>query len=217
MQMKTKDRILHTARLMFNAQGTAEVSSRNISEEMGISYGNLCYHFHKKADIIHQLYMNMQTEIDAELSNLQEEIFGFDFMVQSLRRMLEVMHKYKFVFLDFTQLTRKYPKIKAHSMRLHQNRMTIGRKIFNFLSNEGYLREVKHAGHYEMIVHNFIMILNFWVMDSELYFEGEEDQKVDHYLELLYSFVRASLTKKGADAFNEVYKSFMPFYPSPNT
>ncbi len=202
---------------MFNAQGLAEVSSRNISEEMGISYGNLCYHFKKKSDVIHQLYMDMQNELDNELSNLEQEIFGFDFMVQSLRRMLEVMHKYKFVCLDFTLITRKYPKIKAHGVRQYQNRIQIGQRIFTFLMQEGYLKEVKMAGHYEMIVHNFIMILNFWVMDSELYYTGQEENKVDHYLELLYSFVRASLTKKGADAFNEVYKSFLPPHPSPST
>lgn len=195
---------------MFNEQGVSDISSRNISDKLSISYGNLCYHFPKKADLIHQLYMDMQTEIDHELSNLQQEIYGFDFMVQSLRRMLEVMHKYKFVFLDFTLLTRKYPKIKAHAVRQYQNRMSIGRRIFTFLMQEGYLKEERREGHYDMIVHNFLMILNLWVMDAELYYTGANDDKVDHYLELLYSFVRASLTKKGADAFNEVYKIFMP-------
>ncbi|MEL6591416.1 MAG: TetR/AcrR family transcriptional regulator [Bacteroidota bacterium] len=215
--MKTRDKILQTARLMFNEHGVGDISSRNISDELKISYGNLCYHFPKKADLIHQLYMNMQSELDEELSNLQQEIYGFDFMVQSLRRMLEVMHKYKFVFLDFTQLTRKYPKIKAHGVRQYQNRMLIGRRIFTFLSNEGYLKEVQREGHYDMIVHNFLMILNLWVMDAELYYTGSNDHKVDHYLELLYSFVRASLTKKGADAFNEVYASFMPPIPDLST
>ena len=205
--MKTRDKILYTARLLFNARGIAEVSSRNVSDELGISYGNLCYHFHKKADIVHQLYMDMQTELDQEMSNLQAEILGFDFMVQSLRRMLEVMHKYKFVFLDLTLITRKYPKIKAHATRQYQNRMMIGRQLFNFLMQEGYVREVKREGHNEMLVHNFLMILNFWVLDAELYDKEADELKVDHYLELLYSFVRASLTKKGADAFNEVYGS----------
>ncbi|MEO0469795.1 MAG: TetR/AcrR family transcriptional regulator [Bacteroidota bacterium] len=208
--MKTKDRILAAALRLFNEQGVSNVSSRTVSDDLQISYGNLTYYFPKKEDIIYQLYMNMQAELDQQFSKLRQEIFQFDFMVRSLRGTLEVLHSYRFVFLDLTYLTRKFPKIKAHAVRQYHSRQEIGKQIFGFLMREGYLKEEKVEGHYDMLVHNVVMILNLWIMDSEIYYRGSESAKVDHYLELIYSFVRASLTKKGADAFMDVYREFQP-------
>ncbi|MEO1451807.1 MAG: TetR/AcrR family transcriptional regulator, partial [Bacteroidota bacterium] len=50
--MKTRDKILEKARLLFNEHGLASVSSRSISDELGISNCNLCYHFARKNDNI---------------------------------------------------------------------------------------------------------------------------------------------------------------------
>ena len=71
--MKTRDKILETARELFNNDGVSTVSSRNISDAMNISYGNLCYHFPKKDDIIMQLYASMQTELDTEVAKFYLE------------------------------------------------------------------------------------------------------------------------------------------------
>ncbi|MEL6675718.1 MAG: TetR/AcrR family transcriptional regulator [Bacteroidota bacterium] len=203
--MKTREKILHQAREMFNARGIAAVSSRNISEEMGISYGNLCYHFPRKDDIILQLYRDMQTELDLEVANLKAEIFRFDFMVRSLRKMLEVHYRYKFIFLDLSSLSRKFPFIQEHARRQYQFRVAICREIYDFLMQEGYLKMEKKEGHYDKLVHSVLMILNAWIVDSEIYYEGSENKKVDHYLEMIYRFVSSSLTKEGAEAFMKVY------------
>ena len=58
-----------------------------------------------------------------------------------------------------------------------------------------------------MLIHNLLLILNAWIADSELFYEGKEEDKIDYYLEMLYTCIRGSLTKKGLEAFNEVYKN----------
>lgn len=203
--MKTRDRILSTALILFNEKGLSEISSRYISIEMGISYGNLCYHFAKKDDLILQLYYDMQREMAAEVANLQAEIFGFDFMVKSLRSMLVVLDKYKFIFLDFAQIVRKLPQLRSHAQQQYQNRIQICKGIYTFLILEGYLKEEKVEGHYDLLAHNMIMILNSWIVDAEIYYTGPEENKTDHYLRLIYRFVSSSLTKEGEEAFDKVY------------
>ncbi|MDR1481965.1 MAG: TetR/AcrR family transcriptional regulator [Synergistaceae bacterium] len=47
-----REKILETARDLFNRRGYNEVSMRNISDELGISVGNLTYHFKKKEDLV---------------------------------------------------------------------------------------------------------------------------------------------------------------------
>ena len=54
--MKTRDRILECALQLFNQQGEPNVSTLEIANELGISPGNLYYHFHGKEPLIHGLF-----------------------------------------------------------------------------------------------------------------------------------------------------------------
>ncbi|MDP5171480.1 MAG: TetR/AcrR family transcriptional regulator [Bacteroidia bacterium] len=204
--MKTRDKILLTARQLFNQDGLSEVSSRNVSDQLGISYGNLCYHFPKKDDLVLSLYHEMQQKLDTEVARLQSEILGFDFMVHSLRGMLETYDEYRFVYLDLPQLIRRFPEIREHSRTQYRNRVKICRDIYGFLIMGGYLRPEHFDGHYDLLAQNMLMILNHWVVDAAIYYEGPAEKRVDHYLALIYRFVSASLTRKGADAFIRVYE-----------
>ncbi|WP_309676508.1 TetR/AcrR family transcriptional regulator, partial [Pseudomonas sp.] len=50
--MKTRDRILECALQLFNQKGEPNVSTMEVANEMGISPGNLYYHFHGKEPLI---------------------------------------------------------------------------------------------------------------------------------------------------------------------
>lgn len=204
---KTRDKILEKARDLFNERGISQVSSRDISRELGISYGNLCYYFASKNDLVLELFSLMQTELDKQVKNLHAEIFRFDFMVQSLRRMLKVLYKYKFVSLDLPNLVRNenFSEIARHARRQYQFRVNIAREIYAFLQEQGYLKVEKYPGHYDKLSHGVIMLINSWIIDAEIYYEGPEEGKVDEYLELIYRVVSASLTPKGSEAFMKVY------------
>jgi len=193
--MDTPSKILETARLLFNEHGLSSISSRAVSDAVGISYGNLCYHFPRKDDLILRLYHDMQAELNAEVAQLQAEIYRFDFMVSSLRNMLRVLDKYKFIFLELSGLVRRFAEIKQHVQQQQQNRLQICRAIYAFLQQEGYLKEERFPDHYEMLSYNMIMILNTWIVDAEIYYSGPEESKIEYYLGLIYRFVSASLTR----------------------
>ena len=54
--MKTRDRIIHSATELFNDQGERNITTNHIAAHMGISPGNLYYHFRNKEDIIHSIF-----------------------------------------------------------------------------------------------------------------------------------------------------------------
>lgn len=205
--MKTKEKILEIALQMFNDLGTTEVSSRNISDKMSISYGNLCYHFPKKADIILTLYSRMQEEVNEQIQNIRKEIFRLDFMVSSLKGLLNVLYKYRFVFLENVQLIRKYDTIREDVKTNFIRRKKMLGEISTFLLQQGYLRPEQIRGHHDMIIHSLLIVLNSWVPDGELFYSGRPEKIIDYYLELFYSVFRANLTEKGGKAFDEVYNA----------
>ena len=197
---------MDTALRLFNERGVTAVSSKHISDEMGISYGNLCYHFPKKDDIILRLYLNMQEELDEYFDSMKEEVFGFDFMVGSLRDILETFLKYKFIFLGFTRITRRFEELRRHAVMQFERRRRMLQEMLDFLIREGFLKPPIVEGDYDRYIHLMQFMLNFWIADAETFYQGREEDKVRYYLELFYSFMRACLTQKGVEAFEELRK-----------
>lgn len=203
--MKTKDKILATALHLFNAHGLSKISSRNISEEMHISYGNLTYHFPKKEDIVLHLYQNRQAELDELFANLERDIIAMTFKVHSLRDMYQVLYKYKFIFLDFALLTREYADIRAHVLQEFSLRRTGLQKLAIFLTQNGFLRHEAIEGENESKIHNLLLMTNWWIADAEIFYAGDPERKQDYYLGMFYNVVRPSLTDIGLQRFEEAF------------
>ena len=70
--MDTKSRILETALALYNEQGIQSVTNRHIAAEMGISPGNLHYHFRHTDDIIVALYEALSVEMDELVRGLEQ-------------------------------------------------------------------------------------------------------------------------------------------------
>lgn len=66
--MKTRDRILAAARVLFNERGVSNLSALDIATAMGISPGHLYYHFKGKPEIVATLIAEHEQEIGLVLA-----------------------------------------------------------------------------------------------------------------------------------------------------
>lgn len=109
--MKTRDRILECALQLFNHKGEPNVSTMEMANEMGISPGNLYYHFHGKEPLVLGLFERFQTELaplldppaDAHLEPQDYWLF--------LHLIVERMAHYRFLFQDLSNLAGRLPKL----------------------------------------------------------------------------------------------------------
>ena len=76
---KRRAEILRTALTLFNAHGTSAVSTNHIAKELGISVGNLYYHFADKETIVRELYADQIQQFDG-MWQAFEELGLFVFM-----------------------------------------------------------------------------------------------------------------------------------------
>jgi len=99
--MKTRDRILKAALALFNERGEVHVSIAQIAGKIGISEGNLWYHFRTKHDLVAALFAELEERIDRNLSRKPASAdladFG-DYTRQSFRDIWDYRFLYRHRF-----------------------------------------------------------------------------------------------------------------------
>jgi AcrR family transcriptional regulator len=96
---------------LFNHKGEPNVSTMEVANEMGISPGNLYYHFHGKEPLVLGLFERFQSE----LSPLLDPPPGAQLEAQDywlfLHLIVERMAHYRFLFQDLSNLAGRLPKL----------------------------------------------------------------------------------------------------------
>lgn len=110
--MKTRDRILECALQLFNQKGEPNVSTLEIANELGISPGNLYYHFHGKEPLILGLFERFQSELAPLLSPPDDARLDVEDYWLFLHLIVERLAHYRFLFQDLSNLTSRLPKLE---------------------------------------------------------------------------------------------------------
>ncbi|HHL2168051.1 TPA: TetR/AcrR family transcriptional regulator [Pseudomonas aeruginosa] len=109
--MKTRDRILECSLLLLNEQGEPNVSTLEIANELGISPGNLYYHFHGKEPLVMALFERFQAELAPLLDPPEEVRLGAEDYWLFLHLIVERLAHYRFLFQDLSNLTGRLPRL----------------------------------------------------------------------------------------------------------
>lgn len=109
--MKTRERILECALQLFNHKGEPNVSTMEVANEMGISPGNLYYHFHGKEPLVLGLFERFQAELAPLLDPPPDAQLEAEDYWLFLHLIVERMAHYRFLFQDLSNLAGRLPKL----------------------------------------------------------------------------------------------------------
>jgi len=193
----TKEKILNQALLLFNAKGFENVTVREIAKEMGISHGNLCYHYATKEEVIYALYQKIVAEFDAKLAELEGKDLSFIETIESSRFAVSLFYKYKFLMLDFVSIMRSDLRIRSHYKDLMKKRKVQLRSLFDKSMAAGVMRKEFYEGEFDHLVVLFSIVGDFWISHSEIHFEGSEEDKLAYYNRIMFSIFSPYLTPQG--------------------
>ncbi len=171
--MSTKQRILETALVLFNTTNTQAATTNHIAKAMGISVGNLHYHYKNREEIIFKLYEQMLLESTLLVQDLPKDIVG---LFEHQKLMSSVLWKYRFFYRELLFLLSRDPLLKERYISdnlAHRKRIYI---TFENLIAKGDL-EITEKKILEQLTDTVMLVLSFWNPMMETL--GEEIQEED--------------------------------------
>src|ERR1700719_5020086 len=108
---RTRERIVETSLVMFNRLGAPNVTTADIADEMGISPGNLYYHFRNKDEIIGELFAALERRLDALLDPPVRGVVNVEDLWLFLHLLFESMWDYRFLYRDLDEILSRNHKL----------------------------------------------------------------------------------------------------------
>jgi AcrR family transcriptional regulator len=201
--MKTKDKIINKAIEMYNALGVANVSSRNISKELGISHGNLEYHFNNKSVLLIAIYSKMTEGIANVYEDYQEDFNPIEHFQNLLSELEKLQQAYLFFNLDLLEIARKYPEVKAKLDTTLQLRKQQTYEIIKRLIDSKFFKEEPFEGCYLQLQHTIRILITFWKSQEEILVSFSSSKNYEMSLHI-WSLLRPHLTEKGGVAYHKL-------------
>lgn len=159
---KTRSRILETARELFNCQGERLVSTNHIAAALGMSPGNLYYHFRNKGEIVRALVTQYSREGLQALSVDPEGAFTIEYKRRLLEGSVQLMWHYRFVHKDIEYLLADDEELQSAIMELSQNLVLQIKGIYQSMVKAGIFREIDER-ELEALMFNSWIVLVSWV------------------------------------------------------
>jgi AcrR family transcriptional regulator len=138
--MNTRERILAMALRLFNESGTGAVSTNHIADALGISPGNLYYHFHNKEEIIRALFEQVFARWDQLYTMPGDRLPTLADLQQLVRATFGVNWEYRFIYRELIALLRRDDQLQRRWVAIRARGFAGFRELFDRFVAAGVLR-----------------------------------------------------------------------------
>ncbi|HFX6239047.1 TPA: TetR/AcrR family transcriptional regulator [Acinetobacter baumannii] len=166
--LKTKDRILQISLQLFNERGERSVTTNHIAAELGISPGNLYYHFRNKHEIIKELMHQYQVETLEMLSLPEDRPLTTNDKINYFQVLSGQLWNYRFIHRDVYHLVESNEDFKKIYPRFAGQVMQQGQRIYQGFVDAGLMKMT--PSEIEALIINLWIVLTNWT--NFLYMSG---------------------------------------------
>jgi AcrR family transcriptional regulator len=157
---RTAQRILEVTLELFNRFGEPNVSTTLISAEMGISPGNLYYHYPAKDELINSLFDAFERKL-RELLRAASDIRNVEDAWLFLHMLFELIWQYRFLYRDLNDLLSKNRRLETHFQEVLTHKSEAVQKMLGGLSREGAIRIA--ATDVAPVATAMVVVLTYWL------------------------------------------------------
>ena len=155
----TRERILAASLRLFNDEGLAAVSTHRIAAELGISPGNLHYHFKTKAVIVEWLFRRFEHRV-APCIDAATTAVALDDLWLLLHMTFEAVSEYRFIYRDVDYLLNGFPQLEPRAQALTARKLLAARSLCAGLASAGVIDAQAHD--VEMLALQIVFTTTCW-------------------------------------------------------
>jgi AcrR family transcriptional regulator len=195
--MTTKKIILEKAIELFNKNGYAAVSMRDIADATNKSVGNITYHYKKKSDLICAI-VELQYE-DLKSLDIKSDVSIMDFNEQ-LKTMLQFQKKYYFYFSNMIELRKNYHEILEFQSKVRKMLIIHFSRIIENFEKKEIFRVSPNEKLRKYWANGIVLLMMSWIQQIS----QDATEQHNELLNIVWSILYFNLTEKGMDLYNQI-------------
>jgi AcrR family transcriptional regulator len=157
---RTAERILEVTLELFNRHGLPNVSTTLISAELGISPGNLYYHYPAKDELINSLFDRYERALN-ELLPAAEGVRNVEDAWLFFHMLFELIWQYRFLYRDLNDLVSTNRRLETHFQFVLKNKSMAVQSLLDGLDAGGAMRSDMKTG--ETVATSMVVVLTYWL------------------------------------------------------
>ncbi len=194
MKASRKEEILSAATTLFNQHGFGAISLYDVAKHLGISRGNLTYHFKTKDDVLEAIAQKMWSKMDDILA--ESRLFpSFKNLHKQTVEYVACQTEFAFIFLDNQVLT--HPIIESEFKAFTKQGIESNKMALAFAITNGNVHPEPFNGAYNNVAFLSWNIGSIWTLQQVK--SGE--LSVENLEVLMWSIIYPHFTEKGKKAF----------------
>ncbi len=202
----TSERILAASLKLFNEHGYPNVSALKIAQHLGISHGNLAYHFKTKSDIVMTVFPLLEQAVRSARTP-GGGLLPRDAAVHQIE-FSRTLWRYRFFFNGLTQLLSRDERLRARFLVLQETVVQTMQDLFDDAIKQGDMKPVEPPTTTRILSRccwmTWLSWLRFEQIDNPTPFEAR-DEAVYNGCMLSFGIVQAYFSKQfSADVLSEL-------------
>lgn len=195
MSVDTRQKILNIAKQLFNKRGINEVSIADIASSVGISKGNLTYHFARKEAIVEALVLESTTMPPLQPAS------SLGGLLDLIEHMQSVVQDNAYYFRHYAQIAQMVPRVAQQQRKVFSFFRAVMMQSFINLGELGLVDQSKKPEEFDSVIDAVFMTCVFWLPFSEL--KGKSSQA--NGLTQCEFYLKAILTEEGLQELNKAH------------
>lgn len=160
MALKTKDKILTVSLKLFNENGYDAVTTARIAEAVGISEGNLWYHYRTKRDLVRAHQLALFEQIDKRLAITSTPETVLENYALFNRSVFEEVWTYQYLYRDQAEYGRTSPELEDKVGTVYEMTTAMVMRFFRHMIEAGHL--VMPEDELAPLADNIWMVIRYW-------------------------------------------------------
>lgn len=192
---RTRERIVETSLLLFNRSGEPNVTTADVADEMGISPGNLYYHFRNKDEIVAELFAAFERRLDSLLVAPPGRVVDVEDLWLFLHLLFEVMWEFRFLYRDLDEILSRDCRLASRFALLMRRGSQTVVELCRSMVAAGTMRASDHD--IAALAENVALVATYWISYQKITGGGDAqtinlDRAAYQVLSLIAPLLRGS-------------------------